>query len=87
MASSLALMEDLAIDPGLNPEDQVADAQSREALSAVLNALPAIDRRCLYLRAEGLRHREIAQILDLSISTVSVSLGRSLARINRASGR
>jgi RNA polymerase sigma-70 factor (ECF subfamily) len=74
-------------DPAPNPESQFSSSQTRELLAAVVNALPEQDRRCLYLRAEGLRYREIAEILDLSISTVSVSLGRSLARINRATER
>jgi RNA polymerase sigma-70 factor (ECF subfamily) len=49
--------------------------------------LPEQDRRCLFLRAEGLRYREIAGILDMPLGTVSLSLGRSLARIARAAER
>ncbi|HEX4135754.1 MAG TPA: sigma-70 family RNA polymerase sigma factor [Bryobacteraceae bacterium] len=71
-------------DPGPDPEAQFSDKQTQKTLLAVVEALSDQDRRCLYLRAEGLRYREIAEILDLSISTVSVSLGRSLARISRA---
>jgi RNA polymerase sigma-70 factor (ECF subfamily) len=36
------------------------------------------------LRAEGLRYREIAQVLDMSLGAVSISLARSLARFERA---
>ena len=43
--------------------------------------LPEQDRRCLYLRAEGLRYREISTILDMSLGSVSLSLERSLARM------
>jgi len=46
--------------------------------------LPEQSRRCLFLRAEGLRYREIAQVLDMSLGAVSLSLARSLARIARA---
>jgi RNA polymerase sigma-70 factor (ECF subfamily) len=53
----------------------------------VVQALPEQDRRCLFLRAEGLRYREIAAILDMSLGAVSLSLGRSLARIARAAER
>jgi RNA polymerase sigma-70 factor (ECF subfamily) len=77
---------DIVIDPGPDPEGQFAAKQTQEALLAVVDALSDQDRRCLYLRAEGLRYREIAEVLDLSISTVSVSLARSLARICRANG-
>lgn len=79
--------EAAVVDPDLDPERQLAAKQAQETLLAVVDALSDQDRRCLSLRAEGLRYREIAEILDLSISTVSVSLGRSLARISCASGR
>jgi RNA polymerase sigma-70 factor (ECF subfamily) len=53
---------------------------------AVLHALPEQDQACLYLRAEGLRYREIADVLDISLGSVSISLTRSLARLHRADG-
>ena len=52
-------------------------------LADVVGALPEQDRRCLFLRAEGLRYREIAETLDMSLGAVSISLARSLARIAR----
>ncbi len=79
--------EELIADPSLNPEDQLAADQKQKAIAAVIDALPEQDRRCLFLRSEGLRYREIADVLEISISTVSVSLGRSLARIGRAAER
>jgi RNA polymerase sigma-70 factor (ECF subfamily) len=81
------LLQELVIDPSLNPEDRLAASQKEKAIAAAVNALPEQDRRCLFLRAEGLRYREIAEVLEISISTVSVSLGRSLARIGRAAER
>lgn len=75
--------EDLAIDPAPNPEDRVASGQTQRRLMAVVEVLPEQDRRCLFLRAEGLRYREIAGILDMSLGAVSLSLARSLARIAR----
>jgi RNA polymerase sigma-70 factor, ECF subfamily len=76
-----------AIDPGPNPEDQMLDSQIHQRLLAVVEALPEQDRRCLFLRAEGLRYREIAEILDMSLGAVSLSLARSLARIARSAER
>jgi RNA polymerase sigma-70 factor (ECF subfamily) len=67
-----------------NPEEQLVHAQRGEKLQAVLNALPEQDRCCLSLRAEGLRYREIAGILGMSLGAVSISLARSLARFKRA---
>lgn len=74
-------------DPGPNPEDQYANVQRQNRLLAVVNALPEQDRACLCLRAEGLRYREIAQTLGMSLGAVSISLTRSLARIGRAAER
>jgi RNA polymerase sigma-70 factor (ECF subfamily) len=51
---------------------------------ATVRALPERDQHCLHLRAEGLRYREIAEILEMSLGAVSISLSRSLARLERA---
>jgi RNA polymerase sigma-70 factor, ECF subfamily len=71
-------------DPAPNPEDQLASVQRRQRLLAVVRALPEEDRFCLRLRAEGLRYREIASVLNISLGAVSISLTRSLARLSRA---
>lgn len=71
-------------DPALNPEQQMAFTQKQRRLRAVLRALPEADQRCLSLRAEGLRYREIAEILGISVGTVSITLSRSLARFEQA---
>jgi RNA polymerase sigma-70 factor, ECF subfamily len=75
--------ENSAIDPAPSPEDQAAYSQTRQRLLAVVQALPEQDRRCLFLRAEGLRYREIAGVLNMSLGAVSLSLVRSLARVAR----
>lgn len=72
--------------PGPNPEEILADRQRRQGLQAVFRALPERERYCLHLRAEGLRYREIAQILNMSLGAVSVALTRSLAKLARADG-
>jgi RNA polymerase sigma-70 factor, ECF subfamily len=73
-------------DPADNPEEQLLNHQRQKRLQAVVRALPEQDRWCLSLRAEGLRYREIAGVLDMSLASVSASLGRSLARLSRADG-
>jgi RNA polymerase sigma-70 factor (ECF subfamily) len=67
----------------LNPEEEAASSQRKERMQAVLRALPEQDRCCLYLRAEGLRYREIAASLGISLGAVSIALTRSLARMGR----
>ncbi len=73
----------LPVDPAPTPEAQLVRSQREERLQAALRALPEQDQRCLYLRAEGLRYREIAEALGMSLGSVSMSLGRSLARLGR----
>jgi RNA polymerase sigma-70 factor, ECF subfamily len=71
-------------DPAENPEEQLLSSHRHKRLQAILRALPEQDQCCVSLRAEGLRYREIAEILDMSLASVSASLGRSLARLSRA---
>jgi RNA polymerase sigma-70 factor, ECF subfamily len=74
-------------DPAPDPEEQMYSAQRRYRLQAVVQALPENDQHCLRLRAEGLRYREIATVLNMSLGAVSISLKRSLERLVRADGR
>jgi len=72
---------------GPNPEEQASDRQRQARLLAVVSALPERDRDCLFLRAEGLRYREIATALGISLGSVAASITRVLARLSRADGR
>lgn len=77
----------LIADPQPGPEDQFAFRQRRDRLQSVVDALPELDRECLYLRAEGLRYREIAEVLGISLGSVANSLAKSLARLSTANER
>jgi RNA polymerase sigma-70 factor, ECF subfamily len=72
------------IDGAPNPEDQFFRNERQQHLLGIWKALAERDRRCLSLRAEGLTYREIAEVLDMSLGAVSLSLARSLARFARA---
>lgn len=76
-----------AIDPTPNPEEHLIKSQTQQRLRAVFQALSQQERQCLTLRAEGLRYREIARILQMSLGAVSISLARSLARMMRVAER
>jgi RNA polymerase sigma-70 factor, ECF subfamily len=80
-------VEETVVDPSLNPEDALARDEIQRRLLAVVKALPDQDQRCLALRAEGLRYREIADVLGMSLGAVAKSLERSLERIARAAQR
>ena len=78
---------DIALDPTPSVEDQLVLNERRVRLRAVLRALPEQDQQCLRLRAEGLKYREIAGVLEMSLGAVAISLTRSLARLERADER
>jgi RNA polymerase sigma-70 factor, ECF subfamily len=75
---------EIHLDPATNPEEQLVDIQRQKQLLSIVRALPEQDQWCLYLRAEGLRYREIAKALEMSLGAVSNSLARSIARLERA---
>ncbi|MDE0123936.1 MAG: sigma-70 family RNA polymerase sigma factor [Bryobacterales bacterium] len=74
----------LAADTRPNPEEQLNGRQEYERACAVLRALPERDRLCLALRAEGLRYRDIAKTLGISLGSVSKSISRAAARLQEA---
>jgi RNA polymerase sigma-70 factor, ECF subfamily len=74
-------------DLSRNPEEQLADRERRKRLLAAMHVLPERDRWCLYMRAEGLSYREIADALGMSLGTVANSLVRSFERLGRVDGR
>jgi RNA polymerase sigma-70 factor (ECF subfamily) len=74
------------IDPSPDPETQLAQAERRRRLRAVLDALPERDRRCVFLRAEGLSYRDIGAALCVSLGTVAKSLTRAMTRLANADG-
>jgi RNA polymerase sigma-70 factor (ECF subfamily) len=67
-------------DPSPNAEQQIVGEASRQRL---LRHLTLQERRCMELRAEGLRYREIAEVLSLRIPTVQSTLGRAIKKIVR----
>lgn len=69
------------------PEESVLFRERQRHLRAVVAALPEMDRMCLHLRADGLRYREIAATLGVSLGSVAASLARAFDRLQRAEDR
>lgn len=66
-----------------DPESLLIQNERLDRLQiAVLNLTP-LQRECLHLRAEGLRYREIAELLAISISTVADAVRRATVRLAR----
>jgi RNA polymerase sigma-70 factor (ECF subfamily) len=74
----------LASAPDASPEQRVLHLEKVKRLRSALTALPVEQRQCLHLRAEGLRYREIAEVLGVSITTVADMIRQALAQVGRA---
>ena len=74
----------MVIDPAPGPERRLVDGERRHRLGNVLSALPQRERQCLYLRHNGLRYRDIAKVLGISLGGVAKVLARALERLERA---
>jgi RNA polymerase sigma factor (sigma-70 family) len=73
---------------GLNdPRCAVEDQSRMERLGYALQLLSPRELECLRLRIEGLKNREIAEVLNLRLGTVCTLLARGLNRIRRACDR
>lgn len=79
-------LSEVAGDWTHRPDQRMEVIQRQQRLLAVVRAMPDQDQCCLSLRAEGLRYREIGEVLGMSLGAVANSLERSLARLARADG-
>lgn len=72
--------------PAPPPDPEEAMARRREAgrVEAALRALSERDRTLLLLRAEGLRYRQLAEILGVATTSIGPLLTRSQRRFLRA---
>jgi RNA polymerase sigma-70 factor (ECF subfamily) len=82
--SYLPVYSDAPADSSPGPEERMAATERRQRLLALVRALPEQDQWCLSLRAEGLRYREIARVLGMSLGSVANALSRALSRLTRA---
>jgi RNA polymerase sigma-70 factor, ECF subfamily len=69
-----------------NPEHKIYNQQRHKYLWAVVKALPEQDQICLFLRADGMRYREIGAAMGMSLGSVATSLARSLGKLARVDG-
>jgi RNA polymerase sigma-70 factor (ECF subfamily) len=76
-----ALLETYA-DDGANPEERMLDDARTRTLTGIFDALPERERRCLFLRADGLTYREIGRTLGISLGSVANALVRAFARLS-----
>jgi len=68
-------------DPSLNPEELFLQKEQLLRLDSAMSQLTERQRQFVHLRAEGLRYREIAEVLGTTVSTVNETLRRAIVRI------
>jgi RNA polymerase sigma-70 factor (ECF subfamily) len=72
-------------NPTASTEEIMISRQRDTRIAEAMETLSARQRHCLYLRSEGLRYREIAEVTGISISSVNEFLRRAIARLAEAS--
>jgi RNA polymerase sigma-70 factor (ECF subfamily) len=75
----------LRIDPAPNPEELLLRKERMVRTHEAISALSGRQKQCLYLRAEGFRYREIAELLGVTVSTVAELLHRAIKKLIKES--
>lgn len=70
-------------DPQGTPEQWLIARERTQRLGKALARLPEHQQECLHLRAEGLRYREIAEVLGAGVSTVAEWVQEALKTLGR----
>ena len=65
----------------LTAEEELLEKERTERLRSAIGRLSEAQRACLVLRTQGLKYREIAEALNLSVSTVGENIQRGLERL------
>jgi RNA polymerase sigma-70 factor (ECF subfamily) len=81
LAVSLGDMAAEIADAADSPEQEIVERERRQRVRHALAWLSPQQRQCLELRAEGLRYREISEVLGIHISSVRTFIVRAVARI------
>jgi RNA polymerase sigma-70 factor (ECF subfamily) len=71
-------------DPQADHEQALVERERMIRLNRAIEGLSEQQRRCLFLRMEGLRYPEIAEVLGISASSVGEFLRRAIGRLRRA---
>jgi RNA polymerase sigma-70 factor (ECF subfamily) len=65
----------------MSAEDEMLATERNKRFRAALEELSPVQRDCLSLRTRGLKYREIAEVLNLSVSTVGEHVQRGLEKL------
>ncbi len=71
------------VDISPNPEQRVLKLEKFSRLRSAIGRLNQAERQCLHLRTKGLRYREIAEILNMSTTSVAETLYRVIDKLTK----
>jgi RNA polymerase sigma-70 factor (ECF subfamily) len=77
-------LESALRDTARGVEADLIERERMDQLGDAWKTLSLQQRQCLYLRTEGLRYREIASAMGISISSVRAFLDRAVLRLQKA---
>ncbi len=65
-----------------NPETELIGKELRDKIIGIIEELPPKCKMIFTLiREDGMKHREVAELLEISVKTVEVQMGRALSKI------
>lgn len=65
-----------------DPQVAIVDQEQKTALQSNIGNLPTLEKEVVLLRlAQGLSYKQIAEVMDLSVSHVGVLLHQALGRL------
>jgi RNA polymerase sigma-70 factor (ECF subfamily) len=76
-------IETRLVAPELNPEKSLLERERMSRFHRAMEGLSEQQKRCLFLRLEGLRYPEIGTALGISSSAVGEFLRRAITRIRK----
>jgi RNA polymerase sigma-70 factor (ECF subfamily) len=82
MTEELSALHDVSAHAGT--EQRLIEEQRRHRLREEVSRLSRQQRACLELRAQGLRYREIGEVMGISTSAVAEFLRRAVLLLRRA---
>jgi RNA polymerase sigma-70 factor (ECF subfamily) len=67
--------------PAASVEDELLAQEQAARMRQAIDRLTPAQKDCLLLRTQGLKYREIADVLNLSVSTVGENIQRGLQKL------
>jgi RNA polymerase sigma-70 factor (ECF subfamily) len=72
------------VSPAGSPEGELLERERMARFHKAVESLSEQQKRCLFLRMEGMRYPEIGQTLGISASAVGEFLRRAISRLRKA---